>query len=117
MTHGRCGGVKGASHAPLASGRAAERRRRRVLTSILDIQVAYITRVMAAFEKVTPRTKGHRFGRARRAARKQAITRLVKRGYSARDAAQIVDDAHDVFLLEAAVMRGASRPHLSRSKP
>jgi hypothetical protein len=78
------------------------------VTSMIDIQDAYIARVMAAFAKVTPRTKGHRFGRARRAARKQAITRLIKRGYSARDAAQIVDDAHDVFLLEANAIRGAS---------
>jgi hypothetical protein len=75
---------------------------------MIDIQDAYIARVMAAFEKVTPRTKGHRFGRTKRAARKQAITRLIKRGYSAKAATQIVNDAHDVFLLEAATMRGAS---------
>ncbi len=78
------------------------------MTSIIEIQDAYIARVMAAFKKVTPRTKGNRFGRAKRAARKQTITRLIKRGYSAKDATQIVDDAHDVFLLEAAAMRGAS---------
>jgi hypothetical protein len=79
-----------------------------IMTSIVDIQDAYIARVMAAYAKVTPRTKGNRFGRTRRAARKQAITRLSKRGYSAKDAAQIVNDAHDVFLLEAHAVRDAS---------
>ena len=78
------------------------------MTSTTDIQDAYIARVMAAFEKVTPRTKGNRFGRAKRAARKQAITRLISLGYSAEAAKQIVNDAHDVFLLEANAKDGAS---------
>ena len=78
------------------------------MTSIIDIQDAYVARVVAAFEKVTPRTKGDRFGRAKRAARKQAITRLTKRGYSAEAATQIVNDAHDVFLLEAGAKEDAS---------
>jgi hypothetical protein len=75
---------------------------------MIDIQEAYIARVMAAFEKVTPRTKGNRFGRAARAARKHAIARLIERGNSARAATQIIDDAHDVFLREAAAIRSAS---------
>jgi hypothetical protein len=76
------------------------------VTSIIDIQDAYIARLMAAFKKKTPRTKGNRFGRAKRAARKQAITRLIRRGYPAKSATQIVDDAHDVFLVVASTMRG-----------
>jgi SOS response regulatory protein OraA/RecX len=78
------------------------------VTSIIEIQETYIARVMAAFAKVTPRTKGNRFGRAKRAARKQAVTRLIKRGYSAKDATQIINDAHDVFLLEVSAMGGES---------
>jgi SOS response regulatory protein OraA/RecX len=78
------------------------------MTPLIDIQDAYIARVMAAYAKVTPRTKGNRFGRAKRAARKHTITRLIRRGYSAEDAAQIVNDAHDVFLLEAAATSDAS---------
>jgi hypothetical protein len=74
------------------------------VTSIVDIQDANVARVMAAFKKVTPRTKGNQFGRTTRAARKHAITRLIKHGYSARAATQIVNDAHDVFLLEASAM-------------
>jgi hypothetical protein len=78
------------------------------VTSTTDIQDAYIARVMAAFEKATPHTKGDRFGRAKRAARKQAITRLIELGYSAEAAKQIVNGAHDVFLLEASAKEGAS---------
>jgi len=78
------------------------------MTSTTDIQDAYIARVMDAFEKVTPHTKGDRFGRAKRAARKQAITRLIELGYSAEAAKQIVNDAHDVFLLEAGAKEDAS---------
>jgi hypothetical protein len=78
------------------------------VTSIIDIQDAYIARVMTAFKKVTPRTRGNQFGRTTRAARKHAVIRLIKHGYSARDAAQIIDDAHGVFLLEASAIRGAS---------
>jgi hypothetical protein len=78
------------------------------VTSTVDIEDAYIARVMAAFKKVTPHTRSNQFGRTTRAARKQAIIRLIKRGYSVKAATQIIDDAHDVFLVEASAMRGAS---------
>jgi hypothetical protein len=84
------------------------RRSGRTVTSTVDIEDAYIARVMAAFKKVTPHTRGNQFGRTTRAARKQAIIRLIKRGYSVKAATQIIDDAHDVFLVEASAMRGAS---------
>jgi hypothetical protein len=100
------GGVTRASIALGLQGEAGGRRRR-ALTSI-DVEDAYVARVMAAFKKVTPNTKGNQFGRTKRAARKQAIIRLIKRGYSVKAATQIIDDAHDIFLVEAAAMRGAS---------
>jgi hypothetical protein len=100
------GGVRRASDA-LVSGKA-EWLGRRIMTPTVDIQDAYIACVMAAFKKVTPRTKGNRFGRAKRAAHKRAITDLIKRGYSAKAATQIIGAAHDSFLREATAMRGAS---------
>lgn len=81
-----------------------------IVAPATDIQDAYIARVMAAFKKVTPRTRGSQFGRTTRAARKHALTRLNKRGYSTEAATQIIDDAHAVFLRDAAAMRGASWP-------
>jgi hypothetical protein len=77
------------------------------MTWTTDIQDAYIAR-MAGSEKIPPRTKGNPFGRTKRAARKQAITRLVNLGYSAGAAVKIVNDAHDVFLREAGAKDDAS---------
>jgi hypothetical protein len=94
---------------------------------ITDIQVAYVSRMIAALKttpplspqqkwlscadmatkqrRVRPRTKSNRLGRTKHAAQKQAITRLIKHGYSAQVASQIVDDAHDIFLAEANSLR------------
>lgn len=68
--------------------------------SLIAIQEAYIARVSAAHAKITPRTKGDRFGGTRRAARKEAIRQLVRRGFDEPGAALAVKDAHDIFLLE-----------------
>lgn len=68
--------------------------------SLIGIQEAYIARVQLAHAKITPRTKGDRFGGTRRAARKEAVNKLIKRGFDEAGAAQIVKDAHDMFLLE-----------------
>jgi hypothetical protein len=77
------------------------------VTSTVDIEDDYIARVTTAFKKTRHR-KGNEFGRTTRAARRQAIIRLIKRGYPVKAATQIIDDAHDVFLTEASAMRGAS---------
>jgi hypothetical protein len=70
------------------------------MSSLIEIQEAYIARVAAAHAKITPRTKGNRFGRTRGAARKEAIRRLIRRGFDEAGAALAVKDAHDMFLLE-----------------
>jgi hypothetical protein len=51
--------------------------------------------------KISPRAKGDRFGKSRRAARREATARLLRLGYTEAQAAVIVKDAHDMFLLEA----------------
>lgn len=68
--------------------------------SLIEIQEGYIARVMAAHAKITPRTKGNRFAMTRGAARREAIRKLVRRGFDEAGAALAVKDAHDMFLLE-----------------
>lgn len=68
--------------------------------TMIQIQEAYIARVAAAWAKVGPRTKGHRFERSRRAARNEAFARLEKLGFSDIDARVVISDAHDMFDLE-----------------
>jgi hypothetical protein len=70
------------------------------IMSLIEIQEGYIARVSAAHAKITRRTKGDRFGKTRRAARKEAITKLIRRGFDEIGAALAVKDAHDMFLLE-----------------
>lgn len=70
--------------------------------TMIEIQDAYVARVALAHSKVTSRTKGDRFKRSKRAARKEAIACLLRTGYTEADATVIVKDAHDMFLLEAA---------------
>ena len=70
--------------------------------NMIEIQDAYVARVMLAHSKITLRTKGHRFNRSKAAARKEAVSRLLRKGYTEADAVVIVKDAHDMFLLEAA---------------
>lgn len=68
--------------------------------SLIEIQEAYIARLMAAHAKITPRTKGDRFARTRGAARREAIRKLLGRGFDEAGAAIVAKDAHDMFLLE-----------------
>lgn len=70
--------------------------------NMIEIQDAYVARLMLAHSKITARTKGHRFNRSKGAARREAVARLLRKGYTEADAAVIVKDAHDVFLLEVA---------------
>ena len=72
------------------------------MTTMITIQEDYVARVTTAHGKITPRTKGDRFGKSRRAARKDATARLLRLGYTEAQAVQIVKDAHDMFLLEIA---------------
>jgi len=68
--------------------------------SMIEIQEAYVARVSLAWSKVNARTKGHRFQKSRRAARKDAMKRLTRMGWDEASAAQIVKDANDMFELE-----------------
>jgi len=70
--------------------------------TLIEIQDAYIERVTQAYAKITLRTKGDRFGKTRRAARKEAHKRLTKLGYNDYVAAILIRDAHDVFKLNIA---------------
>jgi hypothetical protein len=116
--HEHRGAIMGAVSLSKAASRGVRMLRRtmgpaitsNIVTPVTDIQDAYIARVMAAFQKVTPRTRGSQFGRPARAARKHALTRLNKRGYSTEAATQFIDDAHAVFLRDAAAVRGTSWP-------
>ena len=67
---------------------------------MIEIQDAYVARLLQAHAKITARTKGDRFRRTRTAARKDAVRRLTRKGFDEAAALQIVRDAHDVFLLE-----------------
>lgn len=69
--------------------------------NMIEIQEAYIARVAAYHAKMTKRSAGLVFASVKRAARKEATARLMRLGYNEASTAQIVKDAHDVFLLEA----------------
>jgi hypothetical protein len=68
--------------------------------SMIEIQQRYIDRVAAAHAKQGRRSAGLMFARTKGAARKEATAALLKCGYTAEQAAAIVKDAHDVFILE-----------------
>lgn len=71
------------------------------MATMISIQDSYVTRVLLAHSKITPRTRGNRFARSVRAARREAMDRLMRQGFRQEDAKVIVKDAHDVALLEA----------------
>jgi Holliday junction resolvasome RuvABC DNA-binding subunit len=70
--------------------------------NMIAVQDAYVARVGQAWAKQGPRSAGLMFARSKRAARKDAMAALIKLGYSGASAAQIVQDAQDMFALEAA---------------
>ena len=70
--------------------------------NMIAIQEAYIARLLAANAKIGKRSSGLAFARTKRAARKEAESKLIKLGYYQNDAAQIVSDAFDMFVLERA---------------
>lgn len=74
--------------------------------SMIEIQDAYVARVAAAHSKMGKRSAGLVFARTKRAARREATSQLARLGYDEAAVAQIVKDAHDMFLLEAGAKVG-----------
>lgn len=70
------------------------------MPTMIEIQEAYIARVSAAHAKQGKRSAGLMFARTKGAARKEATKALLKTGYTEAQAAIIIRDAHDMFILE-----------------
>jgi hypothetical protein len=70
------------------------------MTTIIDIQQAYIDRLLRAYAKIGPRSCGARFARSKRAARNEAIRAFTKLGFNETETRQLVVDAYDMFILE-----------------
>jgi hypothetical protein len=68
--------------------------------TIIEIQQAYIDRVVPAYLRITERTKGFRAQKTKGAARREAMARLQRLGFTDANAALIVKDAQDVAELE-----------------
>lgn len=70
--------------------------------NMIEIQDAYVSRVLAAHSKIGKRSAGLRFAGAKRAARKEATKRLARIGYDDAAISAIIKDAYDMVVLEIA---------------
>jgi hypothetical protein len=68
--------------------------------SMIEIQEAYIARLIQADAKRGSRASGCMFARSATAARKEAAKALAKIGYPELQIDQIIRDARDMFELE-----------------
>jgi hypothetical protein len=68
--------------------------------TMIEIQQAYIDRVIPAYLRITERTKGRRAQKTKAAARREAMARLIRLGFTEDNAAVVVQDAQDIAILE-----------------
>ena len=73
--------------------------------TMIEIQQAYIDRVVPAFLRITERTKGRRAEKTRSAARREALARLQRLGFTPDNAALVIKDAQDIAALEIGAVR------------
>jgi hypothetical protein len=68
--------------------------------TMIEIQQAYIDRVVPAYLRITERTKGRRAQRTKAAAHREALGRLVRLGFTEANAEVVIKDAQDIAILE-----------------
>ena len=68
--------------------------------TLIEIQQAYIDRVVPAYLRITERTKGRRAQKCKAAARREALARLMRLGFTEANAEIVIKDAQDIATLE-----------------